>query len=158
MANIPDMQRRFINMMRQTGDTLNHVLEQMTQTQATTLRDGPDGWTILEIVCHLRDFDTIFRERAQQILAEDTPQLVLYDHEQMVLDRQYSAELLADVLAAYNQSRQQTIAFFEGLNEGDWARAGEHPSRGHFTLTDAALQVGAHDVNHLEQIMRVLRS
>lgn len=156
MAQLPDLQQRFINMMRQTGETLGHILKNITQEQATTLRDGPEGWTILEIVCHLRDFDIIFRQRAERILAEDEPELLLVDHEQLVIDNNYAAEELAYVHGAYDESRQATIAFFEGLQEADWARIGIHPSRGRFSLTDAALQVGSHDVNHLEQITRIL--
>lgn len=35
-------------------------------------------------------------------------------------------------------------------------RAGIHPKRGHFTMTDAVIQVGHHDCMHLEQITRIL--
>jgi hypothetical protein len=48
------------------------------------------------------------------------------------------------------------VVLFESLTEEQWSRAGIHPERGHFTLLDSLIQVGTHDVTHLEQITRLL--
>ena len=148
--------QRHIALMQLTSKTLHNVLHSVSATDATTLRDGPNGWTTLEVVCHLRDFDAIFRQRAQQIVAEDYPHLMPQDHEAMVVDRHYNDDTLADVLATLDASRQETVAFFQSLTPAQWERAALHPSQGHFTLTHAVIQVGSHDVNHLEQITRIL--
>jgi len=49
-----------------------------------------------------------------------------------------------------------TIAFFASLTPEQWARDGVHPEREGFTMTDAVMQVGLHDLDHLEQITRIL--
>ena len=42
------------------------------------------------------------------------------------------------------------------ITAADWERGGVHPERDNFTMTDAVMQVGLHDLDHLEQITRVL--
>ncbi len=150
------VRERHIGAMRVSCDILGHILQGMTNEQARSLRDGPEGWSIIEIVCHLRDFDEIFYRRAQMMQAQEQPQLPAYDHEAMALERAYQQEDLAQAFAALKASRARIIAFFAALTPEQWQRAGHHPERDSFTMTDAAMQVGLHDLDHLEQITRVL--
>jgi hypothetical protein len=145
--------------MQQTLDILTHVLAPVSQATATTLRDAHDGdkgWTVVEVLCHLRDFDNIFRARAEMMRDQENPTFPVYDHEKLANEGDYNSHLLTDVLAELTRSRQATIAVFKQLNNEQWARAGIHPERGHFTMVDAAMQVGMHEVIHLEQITRIL--
>lgn len=156
MSDFADIRRRHMITTFKTRDILANVLRNVTQAQATTLRDGADGWTILEVLCHLRDFDAIFRARAQQMLDEDQPDLPAYDHEQMAIDQDYNGQDLAYVYEEFADSRKQTFRFFRSLDDAGWERAGNHPERGHFSMTDAVLQVVLHDLDHIEQITRIL--
>jgi hypothetical protein len=151
--------RRHLQFIQQTLDILTHVLASVSQATATTLRDGHDGdkgWTVLEVLCHLRDFDAIFRARAEMMRDQEYPTLPAYDHEALAINRSYNRQQLVHVIDELAHSRRATIAFFEQLNDEQWARAGVHPERGHFTMVDAALQVGLHEVIHIEQITRIL--
>ncbi len=150
------VRERQIGAMRLSCKILGHILRDVSDEQARALRDGADGWSIIEIVCHLRDFDQIFYQRAQMMQQKDQPQLPAYDHEAMALDRAYRKEDLVDAFNALKASRQQFIAFFESLTPEQWQRDGVHPERESFTMTDAVMQVGLHDLDHLEQITRVL--
>jgi hypothetical protein len=158
-TDLTPIRRRHIVLMQTTQEIICNLLAPISQSTASMLRDprdGAQGWSVLEVICHLRDFDTIFRERALRIVAEEYPRLPAFDHEAMARERRYSEQPLAQAVAEYVTSRQQTIAFFKGLNGMQWARAGIHPERGHFTMTDALLQVGTHDATHLEQVSRIL--
>ncbi len=157
--NLADIRKRAISLMQNTAKTLDHIAQGVSQQQATKLRDrndGDKGWTVLEVLCHLRDFDGFFRGRAIRILNEETPQLIRYDHEALAIERNYNGQTLSAVLTELRESRVETVKFFKELTPEGWERAGVHPERGHFTMTDAALQVGMHDVTHLEQITRIL--
>ena len=148
---------RQIAAMRMTCDILGHILQNVSVEAARTLRDGAVGWSIIEIVCHLRDFDKIFHSRALMMLAQDHPQLPAYDHEAMAIERDYQAESLDEAYATLKASRARFADFFAGLTPEQWQRGGIHPERDSFTMTDALMQVSAHDLDHLEQITRVLR-
>lgn len=156
-----DVRRRHIALMRLTVKTLAHILSRVSQTDAATLRDVPNadgkpGWTVLEVVCHLRDFNTFFHQRALMMLDEDYPTLPAYDHEALALEYAYNQQDLGMVLADLQAGRAAIVEFFKGLNDEQWALAGVHPERGHFTMTDAVMQVGLHESDHLEQITRIL--
>lgn len=148
---------RQISAMRMTCEILGHILRNVSDEQARALRDGPDGWSIVEIVCHLRDFDDIFLSRARMMLERDHPQLPAYDHEAMAIERAYQAQSLDEAYGALKASRANFARFFETLTPEQWARGGVHPERDSFSMTDALMQVSAHDLDHLEQITRVLR-
>lgn len=158
MEPINKLQERHIALMQQTVKTINHILSNVSQETATMLRDGDDGWTILEILCHLRDFDLFFYERAVMMLEQAHPILPAYDHEQLAIERHYNEQDLSQTLNDLNLSRRRFIALFQGLSAEQWQRTGVHPERDHFGLTDAAIQVGLHDMTHIEQMTRVLAS
>ena len=150
------VRERHLGAMRASCDILGHILQGMPNERARALRDGPDGWSILEIVCHLRDFDEIFYNRVQMMQAQERPQLPAYDHEAMAIDGAYQQEDLAEAYSALRASRARFIACLADLTPAQWERDGVHPERDSFTMTDALMQVGLHDLDHLEQITRVL--
>jgi hypothetical protein len=159
MTDLAMIRRRHILFMDQTCITLGHVLTRVSQATATTLRDahdGPQGWTVLEVLCHLRDFDAIFRNRAVMMRDQEHPALPHFDHEELARQGHYNRQDLRQVYAELAASRRQTLAFFKELDPAHWERTGLHHERGHFTMDDAVMQVGMHDITHLEQITRIL--
>ncbi len=155
-SELDKARRRQVAAMGMTCKILGHILDNVSEQQAHDLRDGADGWSIVEIVCHLRDFDDVFHGRADMIRRQDHPQLPAYDHEAMAIDRAYQSEQVSDAFAALKDSRQRFRDFFKGLSADEWERAGVHPEQGNFSMADAAMQVVMHDLDHLEQITRVL--
>ncbi|MDX1990851.1 MAG: DinB family protein [bacterium] len=156
MEDLEKLRQRYVNYMRKTVETLGHILQDVSQEAATTLRDGPDGWTVLEVVAHLRDFDGFFQHRAQMMLEQENPALPAYDHVQLAIDRQYNQQNLREVYTELVASRAQFREFFTSLMPEQWMRSGIHPERGAFDMMDAALQVVGHDIDHTEQVTRIL--
>lgn len=154
---LTDIRQRQVGLMQKTLQVWQNVISQVTQEEATTYRDGPDGWTVLEVLGHIRDFDGFFLGRAKMMLEQDMPQLPRYDHEAIAIEQAYNKQDLQTVIAELTASREAFIAFFQGLDDEQWERAGIHPERGEFNMLDAAIQVGGHDVNHLEQVTRILK-
>ena len=151
MATIDcDVLRMRANHIRLMGDTvavLGYMLAGVDRTTATTLRDpndGATGWTVTEVVCHLRDFDGFFQDRGRRIVAETYPALPGYDHEQLAVERVYNSQDVHQVYADLVASRRRFMELFRNLDEAQWERSGIHPERGRFTLYDALLQVGQH--------------
>ena len=148
---------RQIAAMRLTCQILTHILKNVSAEKARDLRDGAAGWSIIEIACHLRDFDEFFQHRARMMLEQDHPRLPAYDHEALAIERDYQSDSLDEACAALQLSRARFAAFFESLTPEQWERGGVHPERDSFSMTDALMQVSAHDLDHIEQITRVLR-
>lgn len=142
--------------MRKTPPLLVSLLEGVTQAQARSLRDGPDGWSVLWIVCHLRDIEAIFTQRARDLLAAPNPVFQVTENEELIRRGDYDRQDLRAALEAYLAGRRAFIALLEPLSEEQWLLAGTHPSQGPATLLDVAINTGLHDVDHLEQIARCL--
>ncbi|MBC8074994.1 MAG: DinB family protein [Chloroflexales bacterium] len=143
--------------LRKTPALLHALLRDTTQGQSSTLRDGPDGWSVLFIACHLRDFEAIYRARIEQMLAEDAPTFTLVaENDEQAERNAYAAQDLRAVLADTHAQRQSLIARLSALSDEQWLRVGQHPEQGQTTVLDAAINAGLHDIDHAEQILRCL--
>jgi hypothetical protein len=142
--------------LRKTQRLLHELLRGVTQAQAQELRDGPGGWSVLHIVCHLRDYEVTYRERVEVMLAEEHPTFVVISNEEWERRGAYAEQELRAVVADIGARRQGLIARLEGLAEEQWQRTGLHPVQGEATVLDVAINTGLHDIDHLEQIARCL--
>lgn len=156
MGLMKKVRRRHIKLMSKTVETLGNVLKYVTPEHATGPTDGPEGWSVLEVLCHLRDYDEIFHQRAKQIFEDAYPTLTPYDPDTLAKERNYKLQNITQVYVDLVKSRRAFVEFFEGLDDNQWDRAGIHPEYGHWTLTDCVMQVGHHDNDHIEQITRIL--
>ncbi len=156
MADITTIRKRSGWLAKTTVDVLSNIFGNVTHEAATTFRDSGDGWTALEALCHLRDFDYVFQGRVERMLNEELPDLAPADHDQMVIDNRYNEQNLEEVLADFVAHRRGFIDLFKSLSDEQWERYGNHPERESFSMTDALMQLGLHDVTHIEQITRTL--
>ena len=148
-----------IRQLQNSVKIYGHILRTVTQEQAQTWRDqndAPHGWSVLEVLGHVTDFDGFFYDRAQMMLKEDDPRLPAYDHDALVSEHAYNQQDKAAVHTRLVESRARFVDFFEQLTDDQWGRAGIHPERGHFTVLDALMQAANHDITHLEQMTRII--
>ncbi|MBC8171438.1 MAG: DinB family protein, partial [Anaerolineae bacterium] len=157
MSDLLDRVReKHLILMHRTLLLITNIVEATPAEAMTRYTDGEGGWAVVEVLGHLLDANEYFTGRARRILTEDNPHLEVFQHEQMVIANGYRQQVPEAVLARLNDSRQKTLAFFEDLTQEQWERAGVHPEYGDWTMTDALMQIGHHEVNHLEQITRIL--
>jgi len=147
---------RFITNARRTPVLLHALLHGVTRERAMEATDGPDGWSVVEVVCHLRDFEGFFRHRAELMLTEDNPDLPAHDHEALAIDRDYQHQDLREAQAVLLEERRLFISLFESLRPEQFARSGIHPENGQITVMDSLIQLTNHDITHLDQIARCL--
>lgn len=150
--------RRIINAQK-TQVVLNGMLKGVDQATAGSLKDpadGDKGWTVLEVMGHLLDFEILCNDRISGIVAEDGYELKPINVETLPIEHDYLGKQLADVIAARSEWRAKNLALLETLAPEQWDRAGVHPTRGPITIDAIALQFTTHDVDHLDQIVRIL--
>lgn len=147
---------RFIRSLKKTPIILDYVLKRVNHTAAHTMTDGPEGWSIVQVVCHLRDFEEIFYTRARLMIEQERPALPAFDHLALAVERDYQGQDLRAALREFAERRRQHVALLEGLNESQWWRSGVHAEAGVITVIEQAMQVSLHDVDHTEQIVHVL--
>ena len=145
--------------LEQSSLTLGHILADVTQKQAQTIRDGAEGWSVLEILCHLRDYQAIFAERIRRILDEDMPIFMPYDESarlRLVVENDYNNQDLRAVFADYAATRRQMIELLASLDEEQWRREGGFAVDDIVDLTMPVVHTLLHDADHTEQIARIL--
>ena len=145
--------------LEQSSLTLGHILADVTQKQAQTIRDGAEGWSVLEILCHLRDYQAVFAERIRRILDEDMPIFMPYDESarlRLVVENDYNNQDLRAVFADYAATRRQMIELLASLDEEQWRREGGFAIDDIVDLTMPVVHTLLHDADHTEQIARIL--
>jgi uncharacterized damage-inducible protein DinB len=120
---------------------------------------SPGKWSILEIVCHLRDMEAdAYLTRYRRILAEETPSLPDIDGDTYSLERDYRSQKLADVVRDWTRLRRETLKVLAAAKRGDWERAGVHETAGRLTLADLLRRHAlGNDEAHLGQIDAIKR-
>ena len=152
-----------IDALRKSHLVLGLMIADVTQEQAQTLRDGPDGWSVVEIVCHVRDYQEIFFERIRMMAEaqddEQRPAINMIDEkvrQAMVLERDYAHQNLQAVYADFLKTRAALTDYVLKLQPEQWGRVGIHPMYGEVDVATEVFHAVSHDVDHAEQIGRVL--
>ena len=128
----------------------NRSVEDLTRPS----RDG--GWGVIEILCHLRDWDEIFLDRFRQTVEQERPYLPAYDDELWPIERDYRGQDPRKVFERYRALRAELVALLEQLAAEGWQRPAEHGAHGEVTLHWMADQVCDHDREHLDQVRDAL--
>ena len=138
---------------------LEVLLTGVDQSIATTLRDPDDGeagWTILDIVCHLRDFEELWQHRLARVLNEENPRFDPFDPNALVIQNDYASQDFAAVWSERTALRAASIAMLDAMTDSQWDRTGIHARFGQITIVELKVQLPMHDLDHAEQITRIL--
>ncbi|MCA9886316.1 MAG: DinB family protein [Anaerolineae bacterium] len=143
----------------ENGITIARYIVDAAGTEAMrTYRDGGDGWTALEALCHLRDFEAVFIARTTVTLEQDNPPLPRPNPDELAIEKRYNEDDPQSVLDEWQHLRDEFLALLKSLgnDEATWARAGIHPINGPLPLNQILVMAAWHDTNHFEQMTRTL--
>lgn len=143
-----------VSSLQTTFHQLEELLRQMPAS-ALRLSLAPGKWSIAEIVGHLYDTEEVWGGRIAKVCTETKPFLPGYDPEAYVRERRYSHYTLAqmqDLLLAYRQKREQTLALLAG---DVWNRVGIHAEEGEMRVQVLAEILAVHEQHHLQQIEQI---
>lgn len=149
-------ERRALMCLKKTPVILRAVLKDAQPHSIRTLTDGPEGWNVIYVLCHLRDYERIFLGRFRAIVEQDRPVIVSVGPETLIEQNNYAAATFPEVFDELIAARRETIAFLETLSESQWLREGAHPTVVDYSIVNLANMIALHDVDHLEQITRIL--
>jgi hypothetical protein len=140
-----------------TPDTLTGLLAGVSQEQAQSAQGGDENWSVIEVLCHLRDAEEFGMQRDMLMRDQDNPDILPWDQEKRAVERNYAAQELRAVLAEFIALRQQRIAVLAGLPSEGWQRSGTHTEIGAIDIFSHTLHMVCHDAIHCAQIARQLQ-
>jgi hypothetical protein len=137
--------------------TLRTLVRDLSGEQIRQQGTGSELWSILEIVCHLRDTEESTLARVQMMVEEDHPAVEKLDAEGLAIESDYQSQSLDDALDAYERTRHAQIEYLKGLTDDQWQRTAEHDQRGEITIQSLTTHMALHDSVHFAQISRRIR-
>lgn len=147
-----------LDALRAGPDIFVALLAGVTDAEARTARGGDENWSVVEVLCHLRDAEERALERTIAMLTEQRPDLPAYNQDAWARERNYAAANLPDALASFLEFRRRHLAALEGRPSVDWQREGVHEESGPITVQSHAIHMAAHDAIHAAQIGRQLQT
>ncbi|MBK8167055.1 MAG: DinB family protein [bacterium] len=122
-----------------------------------TVQPRAGQWSAAEVVHHMADSEMNSAIRLRKLLCEDRAQLQGYDQDHYAVRLRYNERPLEPALLAFRAARATSLQVLNGLDEGDWLRAGTHSERGAYSMEDWLRIYAAHAHQHADQIRRILR-
>ncbi len=148
--------RDLLDAFKSTPETLSALLEGVSQKTAQSARGGDEGWSVVEVLCHLRDAEEIGIQRDRKMMEEANPEIAGYDQEELARERVYAAQDLKKALSDFTRMREEHVQLLEKLTPAEWERPGNHREVGPITIFGHILHMACHDAIHCAQIARQL--
>ena len=124
----------------------------------STLRQRPaaDQWSASEIVAHLADAEIVIGFRMRLILGAPGTPIAAYDQDSWVTSGHYDKRDPRQSVEQFTVVREGNLALVESLTPEQWKHYGMHSERGQETIERMVRMTAGHDLNHLQQIERIL--
>lgn len=119
-------------------------------------RPAPGKWSIQEIMAHLADTELVGGYRMRAILGAPGAQVIGFDQDVWVTALHYDKRDLKKSFEQYRALREANVALLKSLTREQWKHYGMHNERGQETIETMARMFAGHDINHLQQIERIL--
>jgi hypothetical protein len=149
--------RNPLEVLAQTASTLAEILRTHS---ATVLRTRPfEGkWTPNEIIGHLADGEWVYGYRLRLILSEDNPVMLGTQQEAWVAALRHNEREPEELVEMFRTLREFNLALWRRITPTDLKRTGQHNERGPEPLDAMLRMLAGHDLSHLDQIDRHIRS
>ena len=138
-----------------TAEKLERLIKDVP---ATKLRERPtaDKWSVSEIVAHLGDAEIVTGFRVRLILDAPGVSIAAYDQNSWVSSGHYEKRDPRKSVEQFRVLREANLALLESLVPEQWKHYGMHSERGRETIELIPRMAAGHDINHLQQIERIL--
>ena len=162
MSAMPRYRRWHLSALDKNRLVIDELVTSISEPAAFQRRDGGDGWTISEVLGHLADVDSYFIGRARALAAgEALQESGGGSPDEMVKAAAYAEQDALELLKKWQRTRGEYHGLLAGLPEDDealWERPGRPADGGGFTLNDQLTLSAYHDLDHIHQIVKIIRA
>lgn len=144
-----------LELQRQTPGILMQLIAGKSAEQLKA-RPQPNKWSVAEILAHLAEDEIATAWRYRQMLEHSGIALAGFDQDLWAQIGAYGSREPQVSLELFRLLRADNLRLLQRLAPEQWECYGIHAERGRLTIKTLALHMAGHDVNHLEQIRRIL--
>jgi DinB superfamily len=120
-------------------------------------RPAPEKWSVAEIVAHLADVEIVVGYRMRMTLGAPGGPIQAFDQDSWAMSGHYAKRDPRKSLAQYRALREANLALLKLLTPEQWKQYGVHSERGNESIEMIVRMMAGHDLNHVQQIERILR-
>jgi hypothetical protein len=119
-------------------------------------RPAPGKWSVGEILAHLAEAEIVGGFRMRLILGAPGTPIAAFDQDAWVISGHYEKRDPRKSLEQFRVLREGNLAMLKSLTPEQWKHYGMHAERGQETIEHMARMFAGHDINHVQQIERIL--
>jgi len=119
-------------------------------------RPAPDKWSVSEIVAHFADVEVAVGFRMRLILGSPGTPVAAFDQDSWVISGHYEKRDPRKSVEHFRVAREANLALLKSLTPEQWKHYGMHAERGQETIEHIVRLLAGHDLNHLQQMERIL--
>jgi DinB superfamily len=119
-------------------------------------RPAPNNWSVTEILAHLADAEIVGAFRMRLILGSPGTPIVAYDQDDWARSGHYARRDPHKSVEQFRVLREMNLALLDSLAPEQWKHYGMHAERGQETIEHIARMYAGHDINHLQQIEKIV--
>jgi len=119
-------------------------------------RPAPGKWSIAEIVGHIADTELVGSFRIRFILGNPGGPIPGFDQDVWVIALHYDKRDVRKAFQQYRALREANLALLKTLTPEQWKHSGMHSERGPESVETIVRMFAGHDINHIQQVERIL--
>jgi hypothetical protein len=121
-------------------------------------RPAPQQWSVIELLAHLADSEVVVGWRLRAIIAAPGTPIEAYDQNAWNLAGHYATRDPRQCIEQFRAMRKANLSLLNSLTTEQWSDYGLHSERGKETVEHIVSLIAGHDLNHVQQIERILAS
>ncbi len=147
--------REPVEVLRATAPAIA-VLIAERRAEALRWTTSPERWSATAIITHLADAEIVTSYRVRMILASPGVTIQAFDQNAWAAAFRYGDQDASASLTLFRTLRESWLNLLSGIDETWLDRYGIHQERGKETIRHLLRLYAGHDLNHLQQISRIL--
>jgi DinB superfamily len=138
-----------------TAERLNRLIKGVS-TAGLRERPAPEKWSVSEIIAHLADSEIVGGFRMRLILGSPGTPILAFNQDEWARSGHYDQRDPQKSVEQFRVLREGNLALLQSLEPDQWKHYGMHSERGQESIEHMVRMFAGHDINHLQQIERIL--
>lgn len=149
--------RDALQQLEETPAELRRLVANVDAARLST-PEAPGKWSVRQVLAHVADSDVVLAWRLRMILAQDRPPIQGYDQDAWSQHLGYDEVDVQQSLEVITALRHWNLRLIKRATADDLQRVGIHSERGEESVAHLMKLYAAHDLLHLNQVNRILKS
>ena len=121
-------------------------------------RPTSSNWSVAEILAHMADAELVYGFRLRLILGSNRTPIQAFDQDTWADSSNYVKQDPKLSVSAFRILRERNLRLLKTLPARMWKHYGIHSERGKETVDRMTRMLAGHDINHVTQIEKILRT